>query len=102
MSGEFELDGSRLRELAKRLDGVGSTFDSALRLAREGSLPAEAYGKIATAFPPIVRAVGDVGMHVLAEAVASIEHVVDQVRRTADLYDGVDGGVADALKGKQR
>ncbi|WP_439657596.1 type VII secretion target [Lentzea sp. HUAS TT2] len=102
MSGELDVDGAELRAHANRLSGVESKFDSALRQAREGDLPTEAFGKFATMFPPVVRAVGDVGIQVLVEIEAAVDHIIKNVRDTADVYDGVDEGGASAMKGKGR
>lgn len=102
MSGRLDLDGAELRAHANRLGGVESKLDSALRQARGGDLPTEAFGKIATMFPPIVRAVGDVGIQTLVEVGASIDHIIKNVRDTADVYDGVDEGGASAMKGNGR
>ncbi|WP_433269612.1 type VII secretion target [Actinosynnema sp. CS-041913] len=100
MSGKYDVAGSELRGHADRLRGVGDKLGGAVATARQSSLSAEAFGKVCTMFPPIVRSVGDVGVQSLVECLASVDHIVEAVRDTANIYDGVDEGDAAALRGK--
>lgn len=99
MNGEYEVLVEELRGHADRLRGIEDQLDQALDAARQVSLSTEAYGKICTFFPPVVRAISDAGTASLAECASSVAETITGVRGTATDYESVERDNASAFGG---
>jgi Excreted virulence factor EspC, type VII ESX diderm len=90
--------GMDLTAHSQQLSGVMDALAQAMDAARQVSMPTDAYGILCQPFRMMLDPVEKYGMDALKEAVEAMDTAANEVRSTAEWYQGMDDESAAALR----
>jgi uncharacterized protein YukE len=83
---------------SQQLSGVMDALQQAMDAARQVSMPTDAYGILCQPFRMMLDPVEKYGMDALKDAVEAMDAASNEIKSTAQTYQGVDQGHAATFK----
>jgi hypothetical protein len=83
---------------SQQLSGVMDALQQAMDAARQVSMPTDAYGILCQPFRMMLDPVEKYGMDALKDAVEAMDAAANEIKSTAQTYQGVDQGHAATFK----